>query len=416
MQVTPQAGSIGSVVSISGTGFGSSRGSCGVFFSWNAEFPSSAPAESRVQEYTEVQEDEFGYELWNEREIQVRIPDGAVSGNMEIRSPRGNSPPVFFEIANRQGTKTYRDKRNYIISCSVNIKTGEANSPNALYLWAPRPALLAAQRNIELLSSSIDPFVENYRGVCLYKLDNLPPHGDFQLSLTWKVEVYGIETDMRAQSIRQAANSPSDELYTKSSAQLPSSDQRIRNQAQAIWGRESNPHTRARRVYEWMTGGEFTWNDFSDGDIFTALESKQADSYTAAMLYCTLLRSAGIPCLPLAGVLVGRNQQTVNHYWAEFWLEGFGWIPVDPAMGAEALPPQFKGPQDNKNFYFGNIDSRRIAFTRGFVNLSSMDPRGRTVTHNRSYSLQNIWEEVSGGLESYSSLWGDVTITGIYAQ
>ena len=415
-QVTPQSGSIGSVVSITGTGFGSSRGSGGVFFSWNAEFPASAPAEARVQEYTEVMETEFGYELWNEREIRVRVPDGAVSGNLEVRSAKGNSPPVFFEIPNRQGVKSFRDKRNYVISCSVNIKTGEANSPNTLYLWVPRPAALAAQRNIELLSSNIAPFVESYRDTCLYKLDNLPPYSDKQLSLTWKVEVYGIETEVRTQSVRQAANSPSDKLYTQSTAQLPSNDQRIKKQAQAVAGRESNPYIKAKRIYEWMTGGEFAWNSPPDRDIFAALETKRLDTYTAAMLYCTLLRSAGIPCLPVAGVLVNRNQQTVNHYWAEFWIDGFGWIPVDPAMGAGALPPRFVTQQDNKSFYFGNIDSRRIAFARGFVNLSSMDTRGRTVTHNRSYSLQNIWEEVAGGLESYSSLWGDVTITGMYAQ
>jgi hypothetical protein len=34
----------------------------------------------------------------------------------------------------------------------------------------------------------------------------------------------------------------------------------------------------------------------------------------------------------------------------------------------------------------------------------------------RDYSLQNLWEEAIGGLESYSSLWSDVTITGMYVQ
>jgi hypothetical protein len=29
------------------------------------------------------------------------------------------------------------------------------------------------------------------------------------------------------------------------------------------------------------------------------------------------------------------------------------------------------------------------------------------------YSLQNRWEEASGGLDSYSSLWSDISIDGI---
>jgi hypothetical protein len=85
-------------------------------------------------------------------------------------------------------------------------------------------------------------------------------------------------------------------------------------------------------------------------------------------------------------------------------------------MGAGAIPASFTVYPDRVNFYFGNIDSHRIAFSRGFINLSPMDPRGRTVAHSRSYSMQNLWEEVIGGIESYSSLWGDITITGIYAQ
>jgi transglutaminase-like putative cysteine protease len=165
-----------------------------------------------------------------------------------------------------------------------------------------------------------------------------------------------------------------------------------------------------------MTGGNFVWESQSAGDIFAALETKRVDSCLAALLYCTLLRSAGIPCQPVAGVLVNRNRQTMNHYWAEFWIDGFGWVPVDPAMGAKAVPAPFSVYEDQPNFYFGNIDSQRIAFSRGFSYLSPMDPRGRTAAHGRFYSLQNIREEAIGGIESYSSLWGDITITGIYAQ
>ena len=91
ISVKPQNGPIGSVVTITGTGFGTSRDSGGVFFSWNAEALLPVPAETRFQEFTEVSETEFGYEMWSEREIQVRIPDGAVGGNMEIRTARGST-------------------------------------------------------------------------------------------------------------------------------------------------------------------------------------------------------------------------------------------------------------------------------------------------------------------------------------
>jgi len=416
ISITPPSGAVGSLVSIRGTGFGSSRLNGGVFFSWNAQASASAPVEARVQEFAEVSEFEFGYELWTDREIRVHVPDGASGGNMEIRTARGSSPPMNFDLSGRSGTKTFNDKRSYTFNYSVNVKIGEAQAPNTLYLWVPRPASSAAQRNMELLEGSIEPFVDNYRGISLYKLDNLTANSDIQIGLSWKVDVYRVETTVWSPSIKQDPNSPINTAYTQSSAQFPANDPRMVNQAAAITGKERSPYIKAQKIYEWITGGHFAWESQSKGDVFTALETKRIDSCLAALLYCTLLRSAGIPCQPVAGVLVSRNRQTMNHYWAEFWIDGFGWVPVDPAMGAGAIPEQFGARSDKSNYYFGNIDSQRIAFSRGFSNLSPMDPRGRTAAHGRFYSLQNIREEAIGGIESYSSLWGDITITGIYAQ
>jgi len=415
--ITPPSGAIGALVSIRGTGFGSSRLNGGVFFSWNARASASAPVEARVREFAEVSENEFGYELWTDREIRARVPDGASGGNIEIRTARGSSPPMAFDLSGRPGTKTFHDKRSYTFSYSVDVKINEARAPNTLYLWVPRPASSAAQRNIELLSGGgMEPFVDNYRGISLYKLDDLTAKSDIQIGLSWKVDVYRVETTVWSPSIKHDANSPIGAAYTQSSVQFPADDPRVVNQAAAITGKERNPYIKAQKIYEWMTGNHFVWESQSKGDIFTAMETKRIDSCLAALLYCTLLRSAGVPCQPVAGVLVSRNRQTLNHYWAEFWIDGFGWVPVDPAMGAGAIPDQFGIQSDKSHFYFGNIDSQRIAFSRGFSNLSPMDPRGRAAAHGRFYSLQSIREEAIGGIDSYSSLWGDITITGIYAQ
>jgi hypothetical protein len=411
--ITPQTGAVGTLISITGTGFGNTRGKGGVFFSWNAKKPVSTPLESMIQEYIEASQSDFGIELWTEREIRVNVPDGAVSGNVEIRTPKGSSPPLSIDLSNRPGDKTFLDKRNYIASVSVSVKTGAAEIPNTLYLWVPRPASSPAQRNTELLSSSMEPFIDNYKDTSLFKLENLA--GENRITLIWKVDVYGVETAIRPQSIRQEAQSPARDTFTRSSAQLPADDPRVKKQVAALIGREPNPYTKAQRIYEWMLR-EFVFLPESKGDIFTALEKKQADFYSAALLYCTMLRCAGIPCLPVAGVLVSRDQQAMNHWWAEFWIDSFGWVPVDVVMGSGAIPAKFGDNPNKALYYFGNIDSKRIAFSRGTPNLTQMDPRGRTVTRGRSYSLQNLWEEAVGGIESYTSLWGDVIITGMYSQ
>jgi hypothetical protein len=79
-------------------------------------------------------------------------------------------------------------------------------------------------------------------------------------------------------------------------------------------------------------------------------------------------------------------------------------------------PPSFNLRADRETYYFGNLDNQRIAFSRGQTALSQMDPQGRVTIRDREYALQSLWEEAVAGLESYSSLWSDVTINGIYVQ
>jgi transglutaminase-like putative cysteine protease len=414
--ISPKTGQIGSLITITGSGFGSSREGGGVYFSWDAEPTPASPAEERSPGMVEVFEDEAGYELWGEREIQVRVPDGAVSGNVEVRTARGSSRPVFFDVSGKPGTKTFRDKRSYTISYGVDIRVGNAAGPNTLYLWIPRPAASAAQRNTEILSRSTEPFVENYRGTTLFHLTNLSPITTAGVTLSYKVEVYTQETAIRPQSIKQESLSPMAALFTLPSALIPSGDERIKTAAAAITGRERNPYLNAQKIYEWLIRETKIQNTGRTGGAIEALEEKQADSYQASLLFCSLARAAGIPSIPVAGVLVNRSRSASRHYWAEFWIDGFGWVPLDPALGAGAVPEGFNLREDSRTWYFGNLDNQRIAFSRDLTNLSQMDPRGRLAVRDRSYALQNLWEEAVGGLESYSSLWGDITITGAYAE
>jgi transglutaminase-like putative cysteine protease len=273
----------------------------------------------------------------------------------------------------------------------------------------------SAQRKAESLSRSIEPFVENYRGTALFKLNSLAPNATVGINQSWLVEVFVQETSIRVQSVKEESGSPM-AAYTLPSPLLPSDDPRVKALAASITGREKNPYIKARQIYDWLiTKGNIGIEPLSGG-VIEAIEQKQADPYMAALLFCSLARASGIPAQPSAGVLINRNRQTNRHYWAEFWIDGFGWVPLDPALGAGAAGEDFNLREDYADWYFGNLDNSRITFSRGQAVLSRMDPRGRTTVRNREYALQNLWEEAVGGLEAYSSLWGDITITGMYAQ
>ena len=413
VSVSPQTGVPGTVITITGNNFGISREGGGVFFSWNYESPSFNSYIVREPEFIEVSEIELGYVSWNTREIRVRLPDGAVSGNIEVRTPHGRAP-VFFDVSGKPGYKNFADKRSYTVNYSVDIRVLEATRPNTLYLWIPMPVSTPSQRNVSLVSRSIEPFIENHRGVSLFKLENLGTGFNQSVNLSFRVEVYAVETEITPQSVRQETT-PLSQMYTQSSSLIPSDSPQIRATVSSVVGREQNPYIKARHLYNWIIENIQIGHSPVDS-IEAAIELKQADTYTTALLYAAMARSAGIPCIPVAGVLIDQNGQTLRHYWAEFWIDGFGWVPADPAMGAGAVWNFLIDKENLAGYYFGNIDNQRIAFSRGELTLSQMENKGRPVTHTNSYSLQTIWEEASGGLESYTSLWGDIVISGIYVQ
>jgi len=415
--VSPQTGVPGTLITITGNNFGASKEGAGVFFSWDYAANSINPYVVTEPEYIEVSETEFGYESWNAREIRVRLPDGAVSGSLKIKTSNGESRPVFYDVTGKPGYKNFKDKRSYTISYSVDVKINEAVRPNNLYLWMPLPVTSASQRKVTLVSRSMDPFVENHRGVSLYKLDNLLAGATHTINLSFNVEVYAVETGIRPLSIRQG-KSPLHAAYTQSTALIPADNSHIKSTAASIVGKEQNPYNKAKLLYDWIIKNiDIDEIPLITSGAVSALGQKKADPYSAALLYASMARAAKLPCIPTVGVLINRQSQTVRHYWTEIWIDDFGWLPVDPVLGAGAVPDSYVNKElDSVNFYFGNTDSQRIVFSRGELNLSQMESRGRLVSHTQSYSLQNIWEEASGGLESYSSLWGDIIIRGTYVQ
>lgn len=411
------SGPIGSVVVIQGRNFGSSRMDSKVLFGWQAEAAPSGSSGAAAPASVDASDFDFCYDSWSDREIAVRVPDGAISGNLIVSTASGSSEPLFFDVTDRPGAKVYKDKRTYVISYSVNIDGIKASGENELYLWTPRPLVSSYQRDTRLLSRSEDPFVEDHLGSSLYRLSDLKTGQTKTLAFSYIVETYAVETSVKQSAIKKQSDAPAYVAYTGSSPIVPSDAPELRKEATLIIGKERNPYAQARRIYDFLTksleygeAGEPANGDY----VLSALESKKADAYSASLLFCSLARASGIPAVPVSGFVIDRNRVAAPHWWAEFWIEGFGWIPVDPAAGAGAAPVELPARDDPRNYYFGNLDSHRVVFSRDFANLSAMDPRGRTVQRPHSYSLQALWEEAVGKLDAYSSLWSDLTVTGVY--
>ncbi|HHU36508.1 MAG TPA: hypothetical protein GXZ47_04675 [Treponema sp.] len=401
---------------IYGKNFGLARDDSQVLFTWKIDPALPLSTQNRISQASiACSETSFDYEFWSDQEIRVRVPDGAGSGNVFIKTLRGLSNGEQVQIVNQPGEKLYTEQRTYTVSLNVDITDVTAGDGNMFLLRIPRPVTTAAQRNIEITRSDPTPYLENYRGTILHQFENLRSGKTLSVSHTFLVTAYGIQTEILANQVRPYTDtdSPLYLMYTASDPAVPSNNADILIKASEIIGKEKNPYRRAKLIYTWITDS-ITYKEHDDPNrsVIEALSEQTGSAWDMAILFTALCRASGIPAIPIAGMVVDANRESRVHWWAEFYLENFGWVPVDPALGTgNPFPTAQENPTE---WYFGNMDPYHIVFDRGWTDQKPMTQKSRVVQRSRSYAFQPIWEESGGNLEKYTSFWGDPRITGVY--
>jgi len=115
----------------------------------------------------------------------------------------------------------------------------------------------------------------------------------------------------------------------------------------------ADAHEKARRIYDYVTN-TLTYNiqTHSLGAEYALAHPEQADCTEFAALFVALCRASAVPARTIFGFgrLPEEKRITTSHAWAEFYLDDFGWIPVDPTYGSRYSEE-----------YFGRIDANHIA-------------------------------------------------------
>jgi hypothetical protein len=172
--------------------------------------------------------------------------------------------------------------------------------------------------------------------------------GRKQLRINFTLEEY--ETKLQTDTWETAPYDRSSSLfrkYTKSERQLGQTDNVVML-AKEVTKTGSSPFAKAKMIYNWISEN-ITYKDSSTKrGAIRVFESRDGNSAEISFLYITLLRSVEIPARLVSGAWGEIEKKQDFHFWVEFYLEGVGWIPVDCAKKM-----------------FGDIDSKRIIFSKG---------------------------------------------------
>ena len=426
--ITPQTGSYGTLVTIRGTNFGTVRGNGAVFFSANRDDASQATFTSSVEtdspgefnpQFIPASETNYDYEYWSDGEIRVRIPDGAADGSLFVRTEKGASNALKAEIRLPAGTKSYTGRRTYVIQMTEDLEDLDSKNTTSVTLRVPRPLVTAAQPMADLTECKPEPVIANYKNTIIHQVELVrASNRKVKFSQQFVVAVYTVQTDVNAKKVRPFSEK-SRVLYratTQPDSLIQSNDEAVAAKAKEIVGKETNPYLQAKLVYDYMLDAYDFPSRLSreNESALDLLRKERGDAYDFAVLYTTLVRALGIPCLPVSGILVDADLHVQPHWWSEFYIEQFGWIPVDVALAKGLDYKAFKPLDDARAFYFGNLDSQHIAFSRGWNEVKPALVNSKIVRRTKSYAFQSIWEESSEGKVNYSTLWNDPVVLGVY--
>jgi len=125
-----------------------------------------------------------------------------------------------------------------------------------------------------------------------------------------------------------------------------------------------DPIAKARAIYDYVIANmryDKSGTGWGNGDAIWACTAKRGNCTDFHSLFIGMMRAAGIPSRFEIGFPLPTDQHEGTipgyHCWAQFYLDPYGWIPVDTSEA-------WKHP-DKKDYFFGAHDDNRVQLTVG---------------------------------------------------
>ena len=271
-------------------------------------------------------------------------------------------------ISARPGTEPPRE-RSVSFTYTTVVKDIPAGA-KTVQVWVPIPRNSPYQQISDLTIASPYP----------YEIDT-SRFGNRMLHLTLKNPEPTIFTvDVRFNALRR--EHIQERLYTKNATgpmpvdpdmvrwlqpnRLVPIDGTIKRWAQAIIdsvGAETDLE-KARAIYNHVISTvkyDKTGTGWGRGDIYYACDTRRGNCTDFHAMYIGYARAVGIPARFAIGFSLPTDRPSGElsgyHCWAECYLNGIGWVPVDASEAA-------KNPA-KREYYFGAHDENRVEFTLG---------------------------------------------------
>ena len=212
-------------------------------------------------------------------------------------------------------------------------------------------------------------------------------------TLTLQFEAIRQEVSRRDFSTREAEWDPADYAEYLAPTRLGPIDGIVGELSAEIVKGKTTVLEKARAIYDWTV--ENTYRNpktigCGEGDVCYLLSDPGGKCADISSIYVALARAAGVPTREIFGIRQGRKDgqeiTTWQHCWAEFYLPGYGWVPVDPAdvrklMLTKDLKIDDEKINEAREYYWGGIDAYRIRVGEGRDLILNPPQQGEPVNY-----------------------------------
>ncbi|GAA5524440.1 hypothetical protein Maes01_00997 [Microbulbifer aestuariivivens] len=282
------------------------------------------------------------------------------------------------------------------ISYALTVDPDAVPAGETVRAWLPFPKpVLGRQENISLLASSPEQYVlaaETQPQRTIYFEKQAEAGRPVEFAVSYEFDSLGRSTAIEPERVQAPA--PNEALAPHLQERPPHVQftPYLRKLSEQIVGDESNPYRIAQKLFAyvdsipWAGAREYsTIRNISE----YAAKAGHADCGQQTLLLITLMRMNGIPARWQSGWEFSPSGFDTMHDWGEFYLEPYGWLPMDVTHGKLA------GISDSETwFYLGGIDAYRLIF-----NTDYSQPFEPAKEHFRSETVDSQRGEVewSGG-------------------
>ncbi len=205
-------------------------------------------------------------------------------------------------------------------------------------------------------------------------------------TLTARIEYYVLSFDTRVliDLTKIASYDKYTDLYktfTQPEKLVESDAPEIISKSQSLTQDASNIHDKVARIYDFVVSYLHYEPQEDERGALWALVNGTGDCSEYSYLFVALCRAVGIPARVNVGFGFQGSQSSVvdGHMWAEYYLQGYGWVPVDPTWNVfDAI--------DEKHFATMRGASEDIPYANYFFNFSS-GPDSAEVTDSQVVTL-----------------------------